>query len=57
MDILKQRNAVDKLLRGMITQKAEKADANFVDDVRILEFFSALITSFLITCAEKKSKK
>ena len=35
MDILKQSNNVEKLLRGLIRQRAEKADANFVNDVRI----------------------
>ena len=35
MDLLMQGNTVEKLLRGMITQEVEKADANFVDDVRI----------------------
>ena len=35
MDILKQSNNVEKLLRGLIRQRVEKADANFVNDVRI----------------------
>ena len=35
MDILKQSNNVEKLLRGLIRQRAEKADANFVNDVRV----------------------
>ena len=35
MDMLKQRDAFEKLLRGMVSQQVEKADSNFVDDVRI----------------------
>jgi len=34
MDLLQQSNNVEKLLRGMIRQPAEKADSNFVDDVK-----------------------
>ena len=37
MDLLQQSNNVEKLLRGMIRQPAEKADSNFVDDVSMLK--------------------
>ena len=33
MDMLKQRFMIDALLRGLVRQPVEKADANFVDDV------------------------
>ena len=35
MDLLKERNMFDDLLRGLVTERAEKADNNFVDDVRL----------------------
>ena len=35
MDLLKEHNMFDDLLRGLVTERAEKADNNFVDDVRL----------------------
>ena len=37
MDLLQQSNNIEKLLRGMIRQPAEKADSNFVDDVSMIK--------------------
>jgi hypothetical protein len=38
MDLLKERNMIDGLVKGLVTQPAENADGNFVDDVRFTYF-------------------
>ena len=72
MDLLQQSNNVEKLLRGMIRQPAEKADSNFVDDVSMIKdllkpgqdkkgqhFFQLrrFLNTFLQLAAEKKYSK